>query len=649
MLLPTSKQNSPAHSRGWTLLGFLPGLHASRNRLSYTLIRFGMLSALLCSLFFAPREVWGQTTSSEINGGNTTYTYRDYAPLNPYMVYNYTQMLYTASELSNAGLSAGARISGLQFVYAFDCGNEGDFDDWVIYLGNTSKTSFASTASDQWVSTSNMTEVFNGTVSFGTASPTNWFTVNFTSNFTWDGTNNLVIAVDENSPNYTTNTDPWKSTDPSGSNREVLQFSQDGTNFNPASPGAADYRWTVRPILKLIYTNCSSLTSAGTVTGNQTICNGGDPAAFSSTAAASGGSGGTIEYQWESSTTSSSSGYSDISGATSATYDVPSGLSATTYYRRKARRCGGSYEQTTSALTVTVIKATRDAPTGAQCSGTTLNFSAVPAGATSYAWIVRTNGTVTYNSGSGFASNTSASVSSGSASSFSSVLTNNTGADRTFYVDVSITASGTTCTQVFTPIIYSIPTTYYSKSTGNLDVLTNWGSNSDGTGCSPANFTADGITYIIQNNAAPTTSGVWAVSGTGSIVKVGNGSSAITFTAGGNLTFTCDLEITGNATLSLGSNNMTLSGDFVRSASTAGFSQTAGSASTVTFSGSSQEVNVTAFNGTTPTDSDITFNHVVIDGTDVKLFYFKTNDRKLNINNFTVNSGKVVTLYSNPQ
>jgi hypothetical protein len=54
-------------------------------------------------------------------------------------------------------------------------------------------------------------------------------------------------------------------------------------------------------------------------------------------------------------------------------------------------------------------------------------------------------------------------------------------------------------------------------------------------------------------------------------------------------------------------------------------------------------------NGTTPTDSDITFNHIVISGLDVKLFYYKTNDRKLNINNFTVNSGKVVTLYSNPQ
>lgn len=205
--------------------------------------------------------------------------------------------------------------------------------------------------------------------------------------------------------------------------------------------------------------------------------------------------------------------------------------------------------------------------------------------------------------------------------------------------------SGTMYT--FTPC--SALTTYYSKSTGNLDVLTNWGTSSNGSGCNPANFTTAGITYIVQNNTTPTTSGSgWSVSGAGSIVKVGNGSSAITFSAAGSLSFDCNLEITGNATLSLGSNSMTLSGDLVRSAATAGLSQTAASASTVTFSGSSQEVNVTALNGTTATDSDITFNHVTISGSNVKVFYLKSSDRKLNINNFTVNTGAKVTLYSSP-
>ena len=267
-------------------------------------------------------------------------------------------------------------------------------------------------------------------------------------------------------------------------------------------------------------------------------------------------------------------------------------------------------------------------------------------------WLHETTNVVEfyYNQGSALVSSGSASI--GIADGSSNYLSLNssgispTASSSTFTTNISAKpANGQKYT--FTPC--SALTTYYSKSTGNLDVLTNWGTSSDGSGCNPANFTTAGITYIVQNNATPTTSvSGWAVSGAGSIVKVGNGSSAITFSAAGSLSFDCNLEITGNATLSLGSNSMTLSGDLVRSAATAGLSQTAASASTVTFSGSSQEVNVTALNGTTATDSDITFNHVIISGSSVKLFYLKTNDRKLNINNFTVNVGAVVTLYSNP-
>jgi hypothetical protein len=127
------------------------------------------------------------------------------------------------------------------------------------------------------------------------------------------------------------------------------------TNLHNTSQGTRRYYRFQPP--------CNAVSSAGTISGAQSICNGGNPAAFTSTAA-SGGSNGFIEYQWESSTTSSSSGFAEISGATAETYDAPSGISTTTYYRRKARRCsvGSTWEQTTSALTVTVA-ADANAPT----------------------------------------------------------------------------------------------------------------------------------------------------------------------------------------------------------------------------------------------------------------------------------------------
>jgi hypothetical protein len=71
-----------------------------------------------------------------------------------------------------------------------------------------------------------------------------------------------------------------------------------------------------------------------------TVCSGNAPADFTSTANASGGCYTT--YQWQSSTTApGTSGYTDIAGATSATYPSPAAITATTYYRRKATdACG---------------------------------------------------------------------------------------------------------------------------------------------------------------------------------------------------------------------------------------------------------------------------------------------------------------------
>ncbi|MFG6687304.1 hypothetical protein ACGK9U_12020, partial [Mariniflexile sp. HNIBRBA6329] len=76
--------------------------------------------------------------------------------------------------------------------------------------------------------------------------------------------------------------------------------------------------------------NIQAVPSAGTISGVQTICDGGDPAAFTSTV---GTGSGTITYRWESATSPFST-WNTIGGATAATYDAPSGLNATTQYRR---------------------------------------------------------------------------------------------------------------------------------------------------------------------------------------------------------------------------------------------------------------------------------------------------------------------------
>ncbi|WP_395633033.1 hypothetical protein [Flavobacterium sp.] len=82
------------------------------------------------------------------------------------------------------------------------------------------------------------------------------------------------------------------------------------------------------------FSHCVNPTVGGTISIAQTICLNGDPAAFTSSLPT--GHTGTLEYKWQSSTTSGSTGFSDIGGATSDTYDAGA-ISQTTWYKRLAR------------------------------------------------------------------------------------------------------------------------------------------------------------------------------------------------------------------------------------------------------------------------------------------------------------------------
>ncbi|WP_018343072.1 hypothetical protein [Cytophaga aurantiaca] len=103
--------------------------------------------------------------------------------------------------------------------------------------------------------------------------------------------------------------------------------------------------------LSMVYPVTPTTLLGGTISSTTPIvCSGNIPAPFTSTADASGGCYAT--YQWQSSTTSSSTGYTDISGATLNTY-IPGSISVTTYYRRKATDACGTVAYS-NVFTVTV-------------------------------------------------------------------------------------------------------------------------------------------------------------------------------------------------------------------------------------------------------------------------------------------------------
>lgn len=125
--------------------------------------------------------------------------------------------------------------------------------------------------------------------------------------------------------------------------------------------------------------------SAGQIAGNQTICSGGNPAAFTQTQAAVGL--GTLIYAWEKSTDLIS--FSTIGGATSATYDPPPGLTQTTHYRRivTSSTCGSVAVGSIVTVTIIPVNATISPASASFCSGQTVsvNFSVAPGA--SYQWM----------------------------------------------------------------------------------------------------------------------------------------------------------------------------------------------------------------------------------------------------------------------
>ncbi len=181
--------------------------------------------------FAASPEVWSFTTIPEggvlIGTGDAEYLE---LPVYPNYGYNYSQIIYLQSEIN----TSGKRISKISFHWnGADTGDT--FKDWTIYMGHTTKTAFASLT--DWVPTSSLTQVFSGVVTIHATD--SWVEITLDTPFEFNNTNNLLIAVDENTEGFSDEYSPiFYGTDDLA--YRGIHFYSDDTNPNPASPPAAD-------------------------------------------------------------------------------------------------------------------------------------------------------------------------------------------------------------------------------------------------------------------------------------------------------------------------------------------------------------------------------------------------------------------------
>lgn len=145
----------------------------------------------------------------------------------------------------------------------------------------------------------------------------------------------------------------------------------------------------------------TEITGAGSINGAESQCTSYDPGNIVNSLDAQGGSGGTLTYFWEVSTTSNSTGFTTIAGATSASYDPSSTITQTTWYRRGAYRCSSGSALYTSAVQKTVVgtpAANASASSSSICAGANVTLSTSIVAGQTYQW--STGGSIVSNSAS---------------------------------------------------------------------------------------------------------------------------------------------------------------------------------------------------------------------------------------------------------
>lgn len=201
-------------------------------------------------------------TPGQIGGGTATHSF---LPVYSCSGFNYSQQIYTSTEVAGA-VGTNNMITSIKFFVSSIGTAQANYNQWVVYMGNTSQNDFPTTTS--WIPAGNMTPVFTGTLPAMVTGT--WVEIPLAIPFLWDGTSNIVVAVDENSSG-TSCTANWGSYT-AGANKGLLFYSSI-TNPDPMNPPGASSRYGVLPKIQFVGTvmpSCTNVPPSNIVVSNIT-------------------------------------------------------------------------------------------------------------------------------------------------------------------------------------------------------------------------------------------------------------------------------------------------------------------------------------------------------------------------------------------
>lgn len=150
------------------------------------------MKALVYVLLLLPCMLFAQVESiSEVTvGGGSDYTNQ---PVSFQSDFSHSQTLYYPEQLKFRGT-----INEIRFFTIFSNPSQTNSGNWVVKIGQTDKEEFL--AGDNFIQSSELTEVFNGGITFSGYN----VILTLTTPFYYDGTQNLVLDVEETFPGHST-------------------------------------------------------------------------------------------------------------------------------------------------------------------------------------------------------------------------------------------------------------------------------------------------------------------------------------------------------------------------------------------------------------------------------------------------------------
>ena len=183
----------------------------------------------------------------EISITGTTPSTSYYVPIGNYYHYSYTQQLVMSSEMNG---SADLRSIAFEYNYSSPMTSKTNVN---IYLGHTPQSSFSSASN--YVPADSLHLVYTGPMNCQQG----WNTFTFDSVFHYNGSDNLVVAIDDNSDAYNGLAYIFKS---HSATSKSVYYQSDSQNIDPQNPTASVtgsvYSYRANMILGA---NCDSLTT----------------------------------------------------------------------------------------------------------------------------------------------------------------------------------------------------------------------------------------------------------------------------------------------------------------------------------------------------------------------------------------------------